>query len=59
VRLVALSFESRMFTTMRKRVVVVASTVGVSIAMAVGMPPRMSVAVMTAGGLFASPSSCM
>ncbi len=50
VRLAALSFESRMFTTVHKRLVVIESTVGVSIAVAVGMPPRMSGAVITAGG---------
>ncbi len=59
VRFVALSFESKIFTTMRKCLVAVALTVEVSIAVAVGMPPRMSGAVTTAGGLFAPPSNCI
>ena len=58
MRLVALSF-GRMFCIMRKRMAGVAATVGVSIAVADGMPPRMSGAVLTAGVLFVSPSICM
>ena len=59
VRFVALSFESRRFITCCKRTAAVALTVGVSIAMAVGMPPRMSGAVTTAEELFAPSSDCI